>query len=395
MAYRADKPAPDIGFQGEGILAVAHQDGGEAIVWSAPDPREDVPSIRASLRRGSLVVSADGPVSEQRFPTLDVQGALAKVADGLAQRVGAASRRSLPPAWCSWYQYGEHVTAAHVLRASEEARSLDLPLEIVQVDDGYQLEVGEWLRPCPDFGQGIAELVATLRESGRTVGLWCAPLVAPEHGELLGKHPDWAVAETDAGVAWGRRLLALDVTHPGVAEYLDRTFRTMSSWGVSYWKLDFLYGGALAGQRSDDESPLAAYRRAIRLIREAVGEEASLVGCGAPILPSLGLFDAMRIGPDIDLGYTPRDDDITMPSQLGAANAVRARAFQHGRFWTNDPDCLLLRPQMDRRQEWAQLVGNSRGLRCLGDAPDRLDSWGLEAARRLLQPSIPAVADPG
>ena len=31
----------------------------------------------------------------------------------------------------------------------------------------------------------------------------------------------------------------------------------------------------------------------------AIGAEAVLLGCGAPILPSVGGVDAMRVGPDI------------------------------------------------------------------------------------------------
>jgi hypothetical protein len=34
------------------------------------------------------------------------------------------------------------------------------------------------------------------------------------------------------------------------------------------------------------------------LVREVMGDEAFLLGCGAPILPSVGLVDAMRVSPD-------------------------------------------------------------------------------------------------
>ena len=45
-------------------------------------------------------------------------------------------------------------------------------------------------------------------------------------------------------------------------------------------------------------SSAPAYRSGIELIREAIGEDAYLLGCGAPLLPSSGLFDAMRVSPD-------------------------------------------------------------------------------------------------
>ena len=167
-------------------------------------------------------------------------------------------------------------------------------------------------------------------------------------------------------------------------------FRTLSEWGFDYFKLDFLYAGALPGRRRQDASPLAAYRRAMRLIRGAVGPQATLLGCGAPILPSLGLFDAMRVGPDIATRLEPAGDgDLSAPSQRGATLAVTARAFQHGRFWVNDPDCLIVRPEVEARQQWAGIVERHGGLRASGDRLASLDGWGLEVTRRLLTPSPP------
>src|SRR3954453_7911990 len=45
LAYRPETPAPQGGFQGEGLLAVDPGDGAVEL-WSAPDPLR-VPSIRA------------------------------------------------------------------------------------------------------------------------------------------------------------------------------------------------------------------------------------------------------------------------------------------------------------------------------------------------------------
>jgi len=64
-----------------------------------------------------------------------------------------------------------------------------------------------------------------------------------------------------------------------------------------------------------------------------------------------------------------------------------ARAWQHGRFWVNDPDCLMLRPAAARRADWASVVERYGGLRASGDEPGQLDDWALETTRRLLVPS--------
>lgn len=148
-----------------------------------------------------------------------------------------------------------------------------------------------------------------------------------------------------------------------------------------------MYAGAYEGRRHEPVTGIEAYREALRLIRAAIGPEPLLVGCGAPIFPSVGLVDAMRVGPDIAAHYEPEEPNASLPSQRNAARNTIARAWQHGRFWVNDPDCLIARPGVERREEWAAVVEHFGGLRASGDAIPLLDQWGLETTRRLLIPS--------
>lgn len=103
----------------------------------------------------------------------------------------------------------------------------------------------------------------------------------------------------------------------------------------------------------------------------------------------------MRAGPDIAADSEPPGDHPTLPSQRNAARNVIARGWQHGRFWVNDPDCLMLRPQVQRRADWADVVARYGGLRASGDGLHQLDEWGLETTRRLLTPSpVDPVKEP-
>lgn len=87
------------------------------------------------------------------------------------------------------------------------------------------------------------------------------------------------------------------MTNPRAAAHLESVDRTLTDWGIGYHKLDFLCAGAIDGRRYEDCPPLDAYREGLRLIRRAVGEEAILLGCGAPLLPSIGLVDACASAP--------------------------------------------------------------------------------------------------
>jgi alpha-galactosidase len=386
MHYRPDTTLPERGFQAAGLLAFDPGDGGPIRVWSAPDPSREVPNIRAVGEDGTLRISSDGDVTETSHAT-DLWAALAEWADALARRAGVQSIRPVEPGWCTWYQYFKDVTEDHVLENLASMSRLDLGVAVVQIDDGYQVEIGDWLDRSPRFPRPLEELAGRIRSEGRRAGIWTAPLLVGSRSKLAAEHPDWLVGDADAGHNWDQPLGALDVTHPDAAAHLQHVFRTLTDWGFDYFKIDFVYAGALDGRRRSDSTGLAAYREAVRLIREAIGPQATLLGCGAPILPSVGLYDAMRISPDVGPLYEPRDGDLGAPSQLSAVHTGRARAFQHGRFWVNDPDCLIVRPDVERREEWAEHVERFGGLRASSDRLESLDSWGLEVTRRLLRPS--------
>lgn len=380
--------------QGSGLLVVDPGDG-RVHVFGIADAEREVAVVRARDLGNKVVVQANGDVTH----TVDagpggIEGALARWGDDFARRSGLAPSDigSIPPVWCSWYQYFDAVREEDIVENLDAMDELGLPIGVVQIDDGYQAAAGDWLESSGRFDD-IAGLVERVRSTGRRTGIWIAPFAVGRSSRLAAEHPDWLVKDpstgevVDAGEVLRDRCSALDVTHPDVADYLDAVFALMASWGIDYFKIDFAYAGALAGQRHEDVTGVEAYRRGLRTIRQAVGPEATLLGCGAPLLASVGLVDAMRVGPDIALHYEPPTGNPSMPSQRAATRNAVARAWQHGRFFVNDPDCLVARPEVERREEWAATIEHYGGLRSSSDRLRRLDAWGLETTRRLLLPA--------
>ena len=69
----------------------------------------------------------------------------------------------------------------------------------------------------------------------------------------------------------------------------------MVDFGYRFLKLDFLFGGAEEGMRHDPYATgVEAYRRGMEAIRESVGNDVYILGCGAPIPDHHGLFDGNR-----------------------------------------------------------------------------------------------------
>ncbi|WP_128378705.1 glycoside hydrolase family 36 protein [Streptomyces cavernae] len=383
VCYRPGVSVPEGTFQGEGLLALDPGDGSPVRLWAAVDPIHEVPSVRLVVTDGAAHVSADGPVRE--WTGTDIQSVLADWASGL----GVEAPRPAPTVWCSWYEYFTAVTEDDIHENLRAMDTLDLPVDVVQIDDGYQSALGDWLTLSGRF-RSRADIADTIRARGRRAGIWTAPFLVDPSSGLAARHPDWLVRDADggplhAGRNWGHDLYTLDTTHPGAAAYLTDVFATLRTEGYDYFKVDFLYAGALEGVRHDGGmDALSAYRAGIRLIREAIGKDAYLLGCGAPILPSIGLFDAMRVSPDTAPHRRPEADDYSQPGQDPAEFTGAGRQWQHGRLWVNDPDCLMARPAVETRERWAEHVEATGGLMASSDRLLSLDTWGVETTRRLL-----------
>lgn len=386
MCYRPGRPGPAHGFQGEGLLAVDPGTDNDPIrLYAAADPLSEAPSIRAELVGERLVISAtvaDGRVEEHEFDG-PLESALAQWADGQGGSGQRSGLRAAPTVWCSWYQYFAEVTESDIVENLAAIKAHGLPVDVAQIDDGWQEQIGDWLTLSTRF-DSLADLVGRIRATGLRAGVWTAPFLVAESSRLAKDHPEWLVGGAAAGRNWGQDLFALDVTNPGAAAYLSDVFATLSGHGFDYFKIDFLYAGALDGNRYRNVPALKAYRQGLQLIRDAIGDNAYLVGCGAPILPSVGLVDAMRVSADIDVRVEPDHGDLSRPSQRAAELSTIGRAWQHGRFWVNDPDCIIARPEAQHRAEWAETVTRFGGLRASSDRISALDDWGLETTRRLL-----------
>jgi alpha-galactosidase len=378
MCWRPGRPGPVRGFQGEGLLAVDPGTGEPVRVYAAPDGRSEVPSIRAWYEDGLLEIDADADAEALGQGTIEetlhegtIEEALAAWADRYARLAGVAGLRPAPTAWCSWYHYYGAVSEADVLENLDAAGARDLPIDVIQIDDGWQSEIGDWLTYSDRFSS-LPGLADRIRREGRRAGIWIAPFLAGARSDVARRHPEWFAG--DAGHNWDQNLFGLDIARG--EDHLREVFGTLRSYGFDYFKLDFIYAGALAD--------LDAYRFGLTVIREAVGPDAYILGSGGPILPSVGLVDAMRVAPDIGPSYEPEAGDLSRPSQRAATMTTVARAWQHGRFWVNDPDCLIARPEVERREEWAGVVERYGGLRASSDRLAGLDDWGLETTRRLL-----------
>ena len=245
----------------------------------------------------------------------------AKLLDELAGRLTANHpplRFNTPPTgWCSWYCFGPRVTAQQV-RDNLDYIAKNAPgLKYIQIDDGYQPAMGDWLETGAAFGGNVQGVLKEIRDRGFEPAIWVAPFIAEEKSHLFERHPDWFIKDADGKPLASNKVTfggwrrgpwyALDGTHPAVQEHYESLFRTMrNDWGCTYFKLDANFWGAMHGGRFHDgkATRIEAYRRGMQAILRGAGSS-FILGCNHPIWASLGLIHGSRSSNDIKRSLGP------------------------------------------------------------------------------------------
>src|SRR5208337_3154332 len=115
---------------------------------------------------------------------------------------------------------------------SLEAMRSEFPLDVVQLDDGFQSALGDWDTTNAKFPSGLKRIADEIRDAGFEAGIWTAPFLAARDSRTMNAHPDWLIRDRDGeplkacynanwttderGVAY-----ALDPSNPAFCSHLE------------------------------------------------------------------------------------------------------------------------------------------------------------------------------
>jgi len=364
-------------------FGVGRGDDGHAVLLGSLDP-----GARVLPENGTLVGQSE--VSDPHWVAIEgsVQDVFAVYASELVHHLGSRPRRH-QRVWCSWYSYYEDVTAASI--EAEVDAAGDLGFDVIQIDDGWQAGIGDWI-PAGDFVGRMPELAERIGASGRRAGLWLAPFIARSDSELATTRAELLLRDDDgnpvtAGINWGGPYFALDTTSKETQEYIASVIAEVRQWGFDYLKLDFLYAAAFPGRQAHPMAREAAYRNGLNIVREAAGDDCYLLACGAPIIASVGIADGIRIGPDVaEFWHDPQLTALADFSGRGARNAI---ATSSQRLWLRDvldcdPDVVYI-DESEHRLEPSTVEALVALAQITGftGASDRLGRLSVAERRRL------------
>lgn len=301
-------------------------------------------SLAATSRFWGRVLSAGETVELNRVyvsGSNDPFQALESYGDAMAKFSPRPVRTGPTSLWCSWYAHRMGMTEEKVLANAEVAAKHFKPLglEIMQLDHGWQRGdiTGDWI-PNERFPHGLKWLAEQLHKRyGLKLGVWISPTDVAETSEIFKQHPEWMLKGDDGKprVNWrwywapNPNCYELDATYPEAFKFIVDSFRQLSDWGVSYFKIDFI--AASGGEHFTQHDPKttrgwSVLRKSMEAVRQGAGESAWIRYCQTPPILSAGLANSAYGGNDtLDAGVPGRFDVLRENAQHLAAG-----------YWLND-----------------------------------------------------------
>lgn len=267
--------------------------------------------------------------------------------------------------YTSWYNYYQNISEDCILN---DLNALDNRFNLFQIDDGYETFVGDWLEVDPKkLPNGLKPIVDKVHEKKMLAGLWLAPFVVEKESRIFKEKNQWIKKNLRGEPVyacgnWSGSYL-LDLENEEVVDYLKEVFSHYVKMGIDFFKLDFLYAVGLEVPKG--YSRCQYQYKCYKLLRELIGDKI-ILGCGANIINSYGVFDYLRVGPDVSLIF----DDVAymrlfhrerISTKVTLQNTIYRSIFNNHLFG-NDPDVFLLRDdniELSKEQKYSLAIINS------------------------------------
>jgi len=334
-------------------------------------------------------------------------------------------KKEIPIGWCSWYYYFENISEEEMIKNLEFFKSKRdiIPIDFIQLDDGYFTKIGDYKDINSKFPHGLNWLYQQINDNHFKSGVWTAPFLAVKRSNFFKNHKDWFLKDVETNKLiktyfnWGAFEYGLDLSNEEVLTYLSDFYEDLlyafkkkeiqnKKTLIDFFKIDFLHTAVpIEGDYSNKNLTRAQILyNGIKIIRDAISDNAFLLGCGAPLGPCVGLVDAMRIGEDTNPTWEDTDEERikqskTTPSLKMCLLNVLYRSFMHKYFWINDPDCLMIRRtdtelNIDEIRLQLTIFGLSGGQLLISDDMTKLSEEEISDAKLLIPPYNPKEYDP-
>jgi alpha-galactosidase len=330
-----------------------------------PLPPDGGATGASTVTMGELVIAASDRPND----------ALGTLADEQRKALpsGARVAKRPPGGWYTWNELFDKVTEADVTAHVDLVAAKLLPkgLPLLEIDDGWEVAWGDW-KANTKFPAGMDGAGKAITQKGLQAGVWLAPFLV-DVTSAVAKTADPALFVQGADgkpiqhkpTGSLKLYYVLDGTNPDSMKLAAEPIAALANGGFTFFKLDFLYAGAIPGTRKDKSATgTQALRAGLVELRKAMGDGAVFNACGAPIFPLLGLADSMRIGSDTAYAAA----SLNWGDLVFAARSTAARAYLAPMVWLDGDQTQVRDPySLDEARVSAFVAALSGPAYALGD----------------------------
>lgn len=199
----------------------------------------------------------------------------------------------------------------------------------VSIGNLKEMLPGKWMEENKEtFPHGWEWLIKKLDTAHQKLGFWIAPFWIPDSlSGLFHEHKD-NLLKKDGNYVWydskwryglsgelppeeRTGFFSLDGSHPRTLDFLRDVFEYYNKLGIRYYMIDFLFAGSGSTpghflydeyyDRTQVKGP-EVYRKALKAIREAAGDDAYLLSSTGTTFQNIGCVDAVRVASDYGEG---------------------------------------------------------------------------------------------
>jgi hypothetical protein len=256
--------------------------------------------------------------------------------------------KNAPAAYCTWYYYGGSYNETEFKENIAQFRKDRIPFDVFLIDACWDNDRwGDFEANMKQFPSGMKWAAEEIMSVGYIPGIWTCPFIVDQDANLVKDKPEWLLKNSNGEYCifpmGSARHFILDLTYPGVTQYLEDNYRKFSKdWGYRYYKFDFMratYSDVDQQFHNKSVTSLEAYRMGLEAIRRGVGNDSYISVCGGHYGGSFGIAQSQRSGSDVL--------SIWRESELYKYRQNILRTWMSD-LWHIDPDAMMVRRKTDK-----------------------------------------------
>jgi alpha-galactosidase len=253
--------------------------------------------------------------------------------------------------WSSSFNYKNNISENIILDNLQNFKIKKLKVDFIQIDDGWQSNVGDWLTPNNTFQKGMSYLAYAIHEQGVKAGLWLAPFIVEKESTIFKNKKNWLLTDNNGNPIiigkskqWSGEFYALDFYNKEVQEHMTGIVYTiLNKWGFDFIKFDYLY--AVCATHPPQKTRGQIMHDTMVFLRNLCGDK-WMISSKVPLGSAFGLTDYCQVCSNIHTSWENNLDSFLQvrerASTISALRSLLNRWQLNGRAFQNTDNVFII-----------------------------------------------------